>query len=131
MPFCKRTVLPRYVSRRGGLFAELTDVCGFSLGSVLRQLSDLSRLCVSLLEELEGELRGVCRRCGALEARLSGLQRRAAEMISGPFPGKGGGGAHLRELEAGLRSQITVLSQTPEKWEKFVEHAHCADEHGQ
>ncbi|RVE60297.1 hypothetical protein OJAV_G00179680 [Oryzias javanicus] len=109
MPFCKRTVLPKCVSRRGGLFAELTDVCGFSLGSVLRQLSDLSRLCVSLLEELEGELRCVCRRCGALEARLSGLQRRAAEMISGPFPGKDGGRrrrrrrrAHLCELQAGL-----------------------------
>ncbi|KAF6730645.1 NHS-like protein 2 [Oryzias melastigma] len=111
MPFCKRTVLPRYVSRRGGLFAELTDVCGFSLGSVLRQLSDLSRLCVSLLEELEGELRGVCRRCGALEARLSGLQRRAAEMISGPFPAsssleaesgrRGGGGSSQGDANHG------------------------------
>ncbi|XP_061525338.1 NHS-like protein 2 isoform X1 [Phycodurus eques] len=76
MPFCKRAVLPRDLCKPGvgvrtsELFADLADVCAFTLASVLRQLSDLSRHSLGVLEELEGELASVCRRSGALEGRL-------------------------------------------------------------
>ncbi|XP_034424976.1 NHS-like protein 2 isoform X3 [Hippoglossus hippoglossus] len=101
MPFCKRTTLPKDVCKpgRGGLrlrearprqppevFGDLADVVGFSLCSVLRQLSDLSRHSVSILEELEGELVSVCHRSGALEGRLVRLQRSVAELLSKPPP---------------------------------------------
>lgn len=97
MPFCKRAVLPRDVCRPAArsppeaqphdpLFVDLADVCGFSLGSLLRQLSDLSRHSVSILEELEGDLASACRRSGALEVRVVRLQRRVAELVSKPPP---------------------------------------------
>lgn len=104
MPFCKRTILPKDVCkpdgrrRRGSgstrrlqekpaeVFGDLADVCGFTLGSVLRQLSDLSRHSVSILEELEGELASVCHRSGALEGRVVRLQRHVAELLSKPPP---------------------------------------------
>ncbi|XP_037832468.1 NHS-like protein 2 isoform X2 [Kryptolebias marmoratus] len=90
MPFCKRTILPKDVckpdDRRRLLLGELADVCSLSLGSVLRQLSDLSRHSVSILEELEGELGSVCRRSGALEARLVRLQGHVAALLGKPPP---------------------------------------------
>uniref|UniRef100_A0A3Q2QXJ3 NHS-like 2 n=1 Tax=Fundulus heteroclitus TaxID=8078 RepID=A0A3Q2QXJ3_FUNHE len=93
MPFCKRTILPKDVCKPDGggrlreeVFGELADVCGSSLCSVLRQLSDLSRHSVSILEELEGELVSVCRRSGALEGRVVRLQRHVAELLSKPPP---------------------------------------------
>ncbi|CAL8384079.1 unnamed protein product [Arctogadus glacialis] len=98
MPFCKRTILPKDVCRRrrGGEdsdanapiagFVDLVDVCGFTLCAVLRQLSDLSRHSVRILEELEGELVAVCRRSGALEGKLVGLQRHVAALVSKPPP---------------------------------------------
>ncbi|KAM8899028.1 NHS-like protein 2 isoform 2-T2 [Spinachia spinachia] len=99
MPFCKRTILPKDVCKRDApplprprrrtrqrIFEDLADVCGFGLCSVLRQLSDLSRVSVSILEELEGELVSVCRRSGALEARVVRLQRRVAALVSKPPP---------------------------------------------
>ncbi|KAF0029057.1 hypothetical protein F2P81_018162 [Scophthalmus maximus] len=111
MPFCKRTILPKNVCKPDGggallllvpppdarprrrqqrrqpeVFGELADVRGFALCSVLRQLSDLSRHSVGVLEELEGELLSVCRRSGALEARVARLQRRVAELVSKPPP---------------------------------------------
>lgn len=92
MPFCKRTILPRDVckpddrSLRREFFGDLADVCGFSLCSVLRQLSDLSRHSVSILEELEGELVSICHRSGALEGRVVRLQRHVADLVSKPPP---------------------------------------------
>ena len=67
-------------------FGELADVCGFTLCSVLRQLSDLSRHSVSILEELEGDLVSVCQRSRALEGRVVRLQRRVADLASKPPP---------------------------------------------
>lgn len=99
MPFCKRTILPKDVCKPDGrrlletrpqrqpeIFGDLADVCGFSLCSVLRQLSDLSRHSVGILEELEGELVSICHRSGALEGRVVRLQRRVAELVSKPPP---------------------------------------------
>ncbi|CAL8326430.1 unnamed protein product [Lota lota] len=90
MPFCKRTILPKDVCRRGdsasASFVDLVDVCGFTLCSVLRQLSDLSRHSVRILEELEGELVAVCRRSGALEGKVVSLQRHVAALVSKPPP---------------------------------------------
>ncbi|MED6254312.1 hypothetical protein ATANTOWER_022729 [Ataeniobius toweri] len=93
MPFCKRTILPKDVCKPDGgrrlqaeVVRELGDVCGSSLCSVLRQLSDLSRHSVSILEELEGDLVSVCRRSGALEGRVARLQRHVAELLSKPPP---------------------------------------------
>lgn len=99
MPFCKRTVLPKDVCKPDGrrllearprqqaeIFGDLADVCGFTLCSVLRQLSDLSRHSVSILQELEGELVSVCHRSGALEGRVVRLQRHVAELVSKPPP---------------------------------------------
>ncbi|CAK6974819.1 NHS-like protein 2 [Scomber scombrus] len=106
MPFCKRTILPKDVCKTDGrslpteVFGDLADVCGFTLSSVLRQLSDLSRHSVSILEELEGELVSVCHRSGALQGRLVRLQRHVAELVSKPPPRRGssssGGAAHFR-----------------------------------
>lgn len=109
MPFCKRTILPKDVCKPDGgrllelhpqpqqqqrqrrrqqaeVFGDLADVCGFTLCSVLRQLSDLSRHSVSILEELEGELVSICHRSGALEGRVVRLQRHVADLISKPPP---------------------------------------------
>ncbi|XP_018559316.1 NHS-like protein 2 isoform X2 [Lates calcarifer] len=105
MPFCKRTILPKDVCKPDGrrllearpqqqqqrrqqaeVFGDLVDVCGFTLCSVLRQLSDLSRHSVSILEELEGELVSICHRSGALEGRVVRLQRHVAELVSKPPP---------------------------------------------
>lgn len=98
MPFCKRTILPKDVckpdgsslrearQRRVEIFGDLVDVCGFTLCSVLRQLSDLSRHSVSILEELEGELVSICHRSCALEGRVVRLQRHVADLISKPPP---------------------------------------------
>lgn len=100
MPFCKRTVLPKDVCKPDGrrqleaqqqqqqqaVFEDLVDVCGFTLCSVLRQLSDLSRHSVSILEELEGDLASICHRSCALEGRVVRLQRHVADLISKPPP---------------------------------------------
>lgn len=99
MPFCKRAILPKDVSKPDGrrlrgaqqkqsaeVFGDLADVCGFTLCSLLRQLSDLSRHSVSILEELEGELASVCHRSCALEGRVVRLQRHVADLISKPPP---------------------------------------------
>ncbi|KAM9425392.1 NHS-like protein 2 [Pholidichthys leucotaenia] len=94
MPLCKRTILPKDVCKpdgrrldeRGEIFGDLADVCSFSLCSVLRQLSDLSRHSVDILEELEGDLASVCHRSCALEVRLFRLQRHVAELVSKPPP---------------------------------------------
>nr|XP_046236577.1 NHS-like protein 2 isoform X2 [Scatophagus argus] len=97
MPFCKRTILPKDVCKPDGgrlreaqrqaeIFGDLVDVCSFSLCSVLRQLSDLSRHSVSILEELEGELVSICHRSGALEGRVVRLQRHVADLVSKPPP---------------------------------------------
>ncbi|CAJ1085835.1 NHS-like protein 2 isoform X1 [Xyrichtys novacula] len=103
MPFCKRTILPKDVCKPDGrrlnaqaeveVFGDLVDVCGFTLCSLLRQLSDLSRHSVGILQELEGELVSVCQRSGALEGRVVRLQRRVAELVSKPPP-RGGGGSN-------------------------------------
>lgn len=87
MPFCKRTVLPRDVCKpearpRERLLAHLGDVCGFTLCSVLRQLADVSRHCVGVLEELEGELAALVHRSAALETRALRLQRHVTVMVS-------------------------------------------------
>lgn len=98
MPFCKRTILPKDVcklagrrrqqeaQRRHATLEDLVDVCGFTLSSLLRQLSDLSRHSVSILEELEGDLATICQRSCALEGRVVRLQRRVTDLISKPPP---------------------------------------------
>ncbi|XP_019208735.1 NHS-like protein 2 isoform X2 [Oreochromis niloticus] len=97
MPFCKRTILPKDVCKpdgkrlqqqqeQGEIFGDLADVCSFTLCSVLRQLSDLSRHSVSILEELEGDLVSICHRSCALEGRVVRLQRHVAELVSKPPP---------------------------------------------
>ncbi|TRY60578.1 hypothetical protein DNTS_026987 [Danionella cerebrum] len=87
MPFCKRSIVPKDVCRsgvrgRGAMLTELVDVCGVSLFAALRQLSDLSRLSVSILEELEGELTSICYRSGALENKLLSLQKHISGLSS-------------------------------------------------
>ncbi|XP_022534178.1 NHS-like protein 2 isoform X2 [Astyanax mexicanus] len=90
MPFCKRAIAPKDVCKsaaaraRGAIFSDLVDVCGFTLCSVLRQLADLSRLSVSILEELEGELASVCHRSGTLESKVLSLQRHISALASKP-----------------------------------------------
>lgn len=98
MPFCKRTILPKDVCKPAGrrrqqeaqqrqaTLEDLVDVCGFTLSSLLRQLSDLSRHSVSILEELEGDLATICHRSCALEGRVVRLQRRVTDLISKPPP---------------------------------------------
>ncbi|XP_051982991.1 NHS-like protein 2 isoform X1 [Xyrauchen texanus] len=89
MPFCKRTIVPKDVCKssakiRGAMFTDLVDVCGVTLCAVLRQLSDLSRESVSILEELEGELASICYRSGALENKLTSLQKHISALASKP-----------------------------------------------
>ncbi len=85
MPFCKRTIVPKDVCKsRGAMFTDLVDVCGLTLCAVLRQLSDLSRQSVSILEELEGELASICYRSGALENKLISLQKHIAALATKP-----------------------------------------------
>lgn len=97
MPFWKRTILPKDVCKpdarsvreaqqQAEIFGDLVDVCGFTLCSVLRQLSDLSRHSVGILEELEGDLVSICHRSCALEGRVVRLQRHVADLISKPPP---------------------------------------------
>ncbi|XP_041925030.1 NHS-like protein 2 isoform X2 [Alosa sapidissima] len=87
MPFCKRTISPKDVCKGDiKIFTELVDVCGFTLCSVLRQLSDLSRQSVSILEELEGELVSICHRSGTLENKVVGLQKHIAALACKPPP---------------------------------------------
>ncbi|TSL41018.1 NHS-like protein 2 [Bagarius yarrelli] len=87
MPFCKRIIAPKDVcksalSRGGASFTDLADVCGFSLCSILRQLSDLCRQSVSILEELEGEIASICYRSGTLENKVIGLQRHVSVLAA-------------------------------------------------
>ncbi|XP_037390449.1 NHS-like protein 2 isoform X2 [Pygocentrus nattereri] len=89
MPFCKRAIAPKDVCKsapkaRGAIFSDLVDVCGFTLCSALRQLADLSRLSVSILEELEGELASICHRSGTLESKVISLQRHISVLASKP-----------------------------------------------
>ncbi|XP_036404222.1 NHS-like protein 2 isoform X2 [Megalops cyprinoides] len=91
MPFCKRTIAPKDVckgdtKRQGAIFGDLVDVCGFTLCSVLRQLSDLSRQSVSILEELEGELVSICHRSGTLENKVISLQKHLSALATKPPP---------------------------------------------
>ncbi|KAK6291778.1 hypothetical protein J4Q44_G00375630 [Coregonus suidteri] len=93
MPFFKRTIVPKDVckndaKRPNAIFGDLVDVCGFSLCSVLRQLSDLSRQSVSILEELEGELVSICLRSGTLEGKVISLQRHITALAKKPPPKK-------------------------------------------
>uniref|UniRef100_A0AAX7SG28 NHS-like 2 n=1 Tax=Astatotilapia calliptera TaxID=8154 RepID=A0AAX7SG28_ASTCA len=113
MPFCKRTIFPKDVCKpdgkrlqqqqeQGEIFGDLADVCSFTLCSVLRQLSDLSRHSVSILEELEGDLVSICHRSCALEGRVVRLQRHVAERAGqeedeeGSGSSSSGGTAHFR-----------------------------------
>ena len=91
MLFCKRTIVPKDVckadaKRQSARFGDLVDVCSFTLCSVLRQLADISRQSVSILEELEGELVSICHRSGSLEGRVIGLQRHVSALASKPPP---------------------------------------------
>ncbi|XP_060778952.1 NHS-like protein 2 isoform X1 [Neoarius graeffei] len=91
MPFCKRLIVPKDVCKSalrsgGASFTELADVCGFSLSSILRQLSDLCRQSVSILEELEGEIANICHRSGTLESKVISLQRHVSALTSSKPP---------------------------------------------
>ncbi|KAG5844073.1 hypothetical protein ANANG_G00157560 [Anguilla anguilla] len=87
MPFCKRIIVPKDVckadtKRQRVIFSDLVDVCEFALCSVLRQLSDLSRQSVSILEELEGELASVCLRSRTLESKVVSLQKHLSVLVT-------------------------------------------------
>ncbi|XP_034020865.1 NHS-like protein 2 [Thalassophryne amazonica] len=121
MPFCKRTILPKDVCKpdraalrdarpQAEVFGDLADVCGFTLCSVLRQLSDLSRHSVSILEELEGELVSVCRRSCALESRVVLLQRRVTELVSKPPP----------RTTSGLEAESSRRAHFRSPWQQSV-----------
>ncbi|XP_061089469.1 NHS-like protein 2 [Conger conger] len=89
MPFCKRTIAPKDVckgdtKRQSAIFGDLVDVCGFTLCSILRQLSDLSRQSVSILEELEGELVSIYHRSGTLENKVISLQKHISALATKP-----------------------------------------------
>ncbi|XP_048859849.1 NHS-like protein 2 isoform X1 [Brienomyrus brachyistius] len=89
MPFCKRLIVPKHVCRSedrrdGEIFADLVDVCSFTLCNLLRQLSDLSRLSVSILEDLEGELLSICQRSGTLESKVISLQKHVSAFVTRP-----------------------------------------------
>ncbi|XP_061103509.1 NHS-like protein 2 isoform X2 [Conger conger] len=91
MPFCKRIIAPKDVckedtKRQRVIFTDLEDVCEFALCSVLRQLSDLSRQSVSILEELEGELASVCLRSRTLESKVVNLQKHLSVLVIEPPP---------------------------------------------
>ncbi|XP_064205386.1 NHS-like protein 2 [Anguilla rostrata] len=87
MPFCKRIIVPKDVckadtKRQRVIFSDLVDVCEFALCSVLRQLSDLSRQSVGILEELEGELASVCLRSRTLESKVVSLQKHLSVLVT-------------------------------------------------
>ncbi|KAK6480437.1 NHS-like protein 2 isoform X1 [Huso huso] len=89
MPFCKRSILPKQVcradtNRQGADFKDLADVCSFTLISVLRQLSDLSRHSLNIIEELEGEITSISLRSGALEKKVISLQRHVSALVVKP-----------------------------------------------
>ncbi|XP_026792058.1 NHS-like protein 2 isoform X2 [Pangasianodon hypophthalmus] len=91
MPFCKRIIAPKDVCKSalrsaGAPFTDLADVCGFSLCSILRQLSDLCRQSVSILEELEGEIASICHRSGTLESKVISLQRHVSALAASKPP---------------------------------------------
>lgn len=91
MPFCKRIIAPKDVCKSalrsgGASFTDLADVCGFSLCSILRQLSDLCRQSVSILEELEGEIASICHRSGTLESKVISLQRHVSALAASKPP---------------------------------------------
>lgn len=91
MPFCKRIIAPKDVCRSAlrsarAPCADLADVCGFSLCSILRQLSDLCRQSVSILEELEGEIASVCQRSGTLENKVLSLRRHVSALAASKPP---------------------------------------------
>uniref|UniRef100_A0A8C6TQW0 NHS-like 2 n=1 Tax=Neogobius melanostomus TaxID=47308 RepID=A0A8C6TQW0_9GOBI len=119
MPFCKRTILPRDVCKplhgearpREELYVHLGDVCGFTLCSVLRQLADVSRHGVGILEELQGELASVvhpyswlwpvllffrlCGLCGLLAPEQESI-RASSSSLSGGGGANANRGAHFR-----------------------------------
>ncbi|TWW63555.1 hypothetical protein D4764_03G0005630 [Takifugu flavidus] len=119
MPFCKRTILPRDVckparrlqqeAQRRAALEDLVDVCGVSLCSLLRQLSDLSRHSVSILEELEGDLATICHRSCVLEGRVVRLQRRVTDLISKPPPKAGSRGMSNRRRALILLVEVATL----------------------
>lgn len=131
MPFCKRTILPKDVCKPGGwrrhqeaqqqqrraTLEDLVDVCGFTLGSLLRQLSDLSRHSVSILEELEGDLATICHRSCALEGRVVRLQRRVTDLISKPPPR---GRSYLKRVLTRLEC-VDVVGGKGGGWSNFME----------
>uniref|UniRef100_A0A3B3R8H4 Uncharacterized protein n=1 Tax=Paramormyrops kingsleyae TaxID=1676925 RepID=A0A3B3R8H4_9TELE len=89
MPFCNRLIVPKHVCRSedrrdGEIFADLVDVCSFTLCNLLRQLSDLSRLSVSILEDLEGELLSICQRSRTLESKVISLQKHVSAFVTRP-----------------------------------------------
>ncbi|XP_046707708.1 NHS-like protein 2 isoform X1 [Silurus meridionalis] len=91
MPFCKRITAPKDVCKSalrsaGAPFTDLADVCGFSLCSIIRQLSDLCRQSVSILEELEGEIASICHRSGTLENKVISLQRHVSALAASKPP---------------------------------------------
>lgn len=91
MPFCKRITAPKDVckedaKRQGVIFTDLGDVCEFALCSILRQLSDLSRQSVSILEELEGELASVCLRSRTLASKVVSLRKHLSVLVIKPPP---------------------------------------------
>ncbi|XP_064787214.1 NHS-like protein 2 isoform X2 [Oncorhynchus masou masou] len=116
MPFYKRTLVPKDVCRNdtkrpNANFGDLVDVCGFSLCSVLRQLSDLSRQSVSILEELEGELVSVCLRSETLEGKVISLQRHITALSKKPPPKM-----DMEKLEVlRTRSATTILDAEPKR----------------
>ncbi|XP_078403152.1 NHS-like protein 2 isoform X1 [Cetorhinus maximus] len=90
MPFCKRIVRPVQVCRLHGegrrlsALENLIDVSSFTLGSVLRQLSDLAREAVSVLEEIELEIGSISHRALLLEVRIIGLHRYVSALALRP-----------------------------------------------
>ncbi|XP_072361525.1 NHS-like protein 2 isoform X2 [Scyliorhinus torazame] len=90
MPFCKRAVRPVHVcrlhaeGRRLSALENLIDVSSLTLGSVLRQLSDLARAAVSVLEEIELEIGCISHRALLLEVRIIGLHRYVSALALRP-----------------------------------------------
>ncbi|XP_061610199.1 LOW QUALITY PROTEIN: NHS-like protein 1 [Phyllopteryx taeniolatus] len=85
MPFHQRSVEPRRVSRlpaRGKArraaapFASLAEVGCHTLGNVIRQLADLSRLAADVFLGIESEAAAVARRSWRLQGRLRTLHAR-------------------------------------------------------
>ncbi|XP_078067622.1 NHS-like protein 2 isoform X2 [Mustelus asterias] len=90
MPFCKRIVRPVQVCRLHGegrrlsTLENLIDVSSLTLGSILRQLSDLAREAVSVLEEIELEIGSISHRALLLEVRIIGLHRYVSALALRP-----------------------------------------------